>query len=81
MAQGKAPDWSDELEVTEEELQNAVRRGLRGNTAPGPDGIHKRVLALAWPVLADHFRQLFTSCLKLGAFPQVWRRVNLVLLP
>ncbi|XP_011859182.1 PREDICTED: uncharacterized protein LOC105556700 [Vollenhovia emeryi] len=41
------PDWDDSLDVQPDELRKAVKRGLRGNTAPGPDGLHKKVHLVA----------------------------------
>lgn len=77
---GVSPDWTDELEVSAEELQVAVKRGLKGNTTPGPDSIPKRVWALASGIIAEQLRQLLTNCLKLGIFPPEWKRARLVLL-
>lgn len=63
------------------EFRQAIERGSGGrNTAPGPDGLHKRVWTLASRVLVERIRQLFNSCLMRGIFPPVWRRANLVLL-
>lgn len=80
---GPAPqnqEWTDDLEVGIEELQKAIKRGFKGNTAPGPDGLHKKIWALASRILAEHIRQLFNSCLRRGVFPPTWRRAKLVLL-
>lgn len=77
---GKSADWSDELRVGEEELQQILWWSLKGNTAPSPDGLHKRVIALAFPVLAERLGQVLTDCLRVGAFPKQWRRANLILL-
>lgn len=38
------PEWEDELGVSSGELQNAMKRGLKSNTALDPDGILKKVL-------------------------------------
>lgn len=80
VTESRSQDWSGVLKVTEE-LLRAVRRDLRGNAASGPDGFHKKVFALAWPVLAEEVRKLFTSYLKLGLFPHIWRRISLVFFP
>lgn len=76
----ESTDWIDEFEVSKEEFEKVIKRGLSGNTAPGPDGISKKVLTLAMPVLGERFRQLYTNCLKLGIFPSVWKKARLVLL-
>ena len=62
-------NWSSELGVTAEKLRHAVRRLRKRNTAPGPDGVHGRVLALASSALGDRLRQLFDCCLRTGRFP------------
>nr|XP_012215488.1 PREDICTED: uncharacterized protein LOC105667932 [Linepithema humile] len=60
---------------------SAVRARLGGAAkVPGPDGIPGRTWALATRVLGDRLGRLFTACLKTGAFPSRWRRINLVLL-
>jgi len=69
---GPAPqdqEWMDDLEVGMGELLRAIKRGFKGNTAPGPDGLHKKTWALASRVLAEHIRRLFNCCLKRGVFP------------
>lgn len=72
--------WSEEHEIGMKELQWAVQRGLKGTTAPGPDGIPKKAWALAMQVLAERVQRLFNNCLKKGVFPSVWREAQLVLL-
>lgn len=37
------PEWEDKLGVSSDKLQHAIKRGLKGNTALGPDGIPKRI--------------------------------------
>ncbi|XP_063367024.1 uncharacterized protein LOC134655491 [Cydia amplana] len=66
--------------VTEAELDAAVRRLKAKNTAPGPDGIPGRVLALALRSLGERFRGLLDACLQSGRFPTIWKTGRLVLL-
>ncbi|XP_029660922.1 uncharacterized protein LOC115234221 [Formica exsecta] len=74
--------WSEDLEVTEEEMAGVIRRlRLRGNKAPGPDGIPGRVWVLALAQLSGRLRRLFNSCLREGVFPPAWVRARLVLIP
>ncbi|XP_049880311.1 uncharacterized protein LOC126376807 [Pectinophora gossypiella] len=73
-------DWSPQLEVSQDELDRAVKRLRAKNTAPGPDGIPGRAWVLALTVLRDRLRQLFTSCLRQGLFPSEWKDSSLVLL-
>lgn len=73
-------EWTDDMEIEMEELAKAIKRGLKGNTAPGPDGIQKRIWALASRELAQHIRRIFNNCLKKGIFLPIWRRAKLILL-
>jgi len=50
------------------------------NTAPGPDGVSSRVLALAISALGERLRGYFNELLSLGWFPQAWKEGLLVLL-
>ncbi|XP_017881850.1 uncharacterized protein LOC108625978, partial [Ceratina calcarata] len=72
-------NWSTGLEVTGEELERAVSRMKRG-TAPGPDGIPGRALALAVATLGDGLRQMFNTCLRHSTFPTSWKEARMVLL-
>ena len=73
--------WSEDLRVTKEELDRAIKRMRRKNSAPGPDGIHGRVWAIALRVLGDRLRRLFDRCLQTGRFPTQWKEAILVLIP
>ena len=73
--------WSEDLAVTREELVRAIKRMSRKSTAPGPDGLHGRVWAIAITVLGDRLRGLFNRCLQLGRFPKPWKEAGLVLIP
>nr|XP_034838764.1 uncharacterized protein LOC117994898 [Maniola hyperantus] len=72
--------WSEELNVSKEELKRVIRRLAAGNTAPGPDGIPGRAWVLALEALGHRLRQLFNSCLRSGIFPTGWKQARLVLL-
>lgn len=67
-------------EVSERELGGAVLRLRAKNTAPGPDGIPGRALALALKYLTPRFKGLLDACLQQGRFPQKWKTGKLVLL-
>lgn len=58
--------WSEEWEVTAEEMTGAVRRMSERNAAPGPDGLPRKVIALAYRVVGSRIRRLFTRCLQEG---------------
>jgi hypothetical protein len=60
---------------------DAARDRLRcKKTAPGPDGVPAKVLAIALRPLEERFRQLLNSCLETGRFPQRWKAGKLCLL-
>lgn len=67
-------------EITEEELSAAILRLRAKNTAPGPDGIPGRALALALKELAPRFKGFLVACLEQGCFPKSWKTGKLVLL-
>jgi len=73
-------EWSEELEVSMEELAGAVKRMRAKNTAPGPNGVPGKVWALALKHIGQETRNLFNRCLQEGVFPPAWRRAKLVLL-
>jgi hypothetical protein len=73
--------WTEDLRVSEEKLAGAIERMRRKNTAPGPDGIPGRVLAIALRVLGDRLRRLFDRCMQTGRFPTSWKEASLVLIP
>lgn len=66
--------------VTEAELGAAVLRLRRKNTAPGPDGIPGRAVAIAMTAMGAGVRELFSECLTQGRFPRIWKTGKLVLL-
>lgn len=72
--------WSDDWDITEMEMMMAVNKMKSKNTAPGPDGIPGKVVALAYRVVGSRMRRLLTRCLQEGVFPDVWKKANLVLL-
>jgi len=74
------PEWEDELGVTQRELKDAVRR-IKSRKAPGPDGVHGKVWALASKEIAEYMRHLLSRCLKDGCFPSEWKRAKFVLIP
>ncbi|XP_072936966.1 uncharacterized protein [Epargyreus clarus] len=79
-ASSDLPGWSDDLAVTDCELDGAIKRMARRNTAPGPDGIPGQAWVLALTVLGGRLQNLLTACFRYGRFPSVWRQARLVLL-
>lgn len=75
-----APAEEEGAEVTEGEVDRAVLRMRAKNTAPGPDGIPGRALALALEELGPRLRALFNLCIERGEYPVIWKTGKLVLL-
>lgn len=70
--------WSEDHNISEEELTLAIRKIKKA--APGPDGIHGKVLRLAYMTMGSTIRSMYDRCLREGRFPAIWKRANLVLL-
>nr|XP_053624658.1 uncharacterized protein LOC128683259 [Plodia interpunctella] len=62
------------MEVVLDRLQTRKR-------APGPDGVHGKVLALILVHLGEEFRGLLNRCLREGQFPKLWKEGRLCLIP
>jgi hypothetical protein len=84
---GRPPDqqelapWSvEKLGITWGELRGVCKRLRAKNTAPGPDGIPAKVMALAGEVLGEGLQALFNKCLETGRFPAIWKIGRVVLL-
>lgn len=73
-------ELSEEQVVSGVELSRAVWK-MRSRKAPGPDGIPGKIRVRAMDFLGARLGHLFTKCLRLGQFPQQWKRAKLVLLP
>lgn len=74
--------WVEEKHrVTAEELAREIKRLRAKKTAPGPDGIPARALALATVELRESVLKLFNKCLESGRFPNIWKEARLVHLP
>lgn len=72
--------WNEELNVTEEEACWAMRKVAQKKAAPGPDGIHRKILMMAYKVFGGKIRALYSRCLRERWFPNEWRKSNLILL-
>lgn len=76
------PDWCEGFAVSEDELSHALKRSFKNkNTAPGPDGIPKKILALVSGELRGSIKRLIDGCLRKGAFPDLWKKTSLILIP
>ncbi|CAF4894566.1 unnamed protein product [Pieris macdunnoughi] len=72
----------ESMRVTREELDAALAKVVAKNTAPGPDGLHGRVWALALKdeEMAWRFCGLLTRIMQKGEFPSAWKTGKLVLI-
>lgn len=55
-------EWTDDWEVTEEELWEATRKIASRDVTPGPDGIPGRIWEEVMGVMAAKLRRLYTRC-------------------
>lgn len=79
---GTAPAGDEEEvpPVTQGEF-GAVELRLRAKkTAPGPDGVPAKVVAIATTEMEGRFRDLFSACFASGRFPKPWKEGQLCLL-
>jgi len=75
--------WSAaEHSVTADELRREVKKLRAKNTAPGPDGVSPKALALALASgLEGTALAVYNKCLETGRFPDIWKVAKMVLLP
>lgn len=71
--------WDSSLDVTEDEVIHHAKR-IGNRKAPGPDGIPGKIAKLAYNILSKHMAEIFTECLRIGYFPEVWKEATLILL-
>ena len=76
-----SPDSDQPPLVTMEELGAVVKRMEARNTAPGPDGIPGKAIALALTVWHEELVEILNSCLREGKMPACWKKARLVLIP
>ena len=51
------------------------------NTAPGIDGIGRKIVRNVWKVAASEMTLVYQKCVEEGVFPDVWKEGRLVVLP
>lgn len=51
------------------------------STSPGADGITVSLLKECWPCIEKYIHALFNVCLRLGYFPEQWRRAEVAMIP
>ncbi|KAL5606775.1 uncharacterized protein BROUX77_003968 [Berkeleyomyces rouxiae] len=65
--------------ITRDEVEAALWRPR--NTAPGPDGLSKNVLKLAWPSLKRQVTHLFNASFFWGHHPASFKEAKVIALP
>ena len=68
-------------QITPAEMNAVIKKMAAKNTAPGPDGIPGKALALALSVLGEGLREILDRCLREGVIPGCWKRSKLILIP
>lgn len=66
--------------VTDGEMKDIIDRLAARRTAPGPDGMHGRVLKITLEYLSGNVRTLFDQIMSEGKVPKIWKQGRLVLL-
>ncbi|CAH4027010.1 unnamed protein product [Pieris brassicae] len=66
-------------EVSDIEMEAILTRLKARKKAPGPDGVHARVLAVVLPHMEVSVRELYTACLRSARFPVAWKTGRLCL--
>ena len=67
----------NEFLIPDEKILN-ITRSLNPNKARGWDEISVRMIKLSDAALVTPLRIIFTSCLRSGLFPEVWKSANVV---
>ncbi|CEJ82398.1 hypothetical protein VHEMI02464 [[Torrubiella] hemipterigena] len=65
--------------LSKREVEDSLLR--TGNTTPGADGITTKMLRAVWPSLGDAITLLYSSCLRLGYHPEIFRIAEVVMIP
>lgn len=73
--------WKEEWNITEAEVYKAIKGRICTTTAPGPNGLTNKIWKMVPDCLIHILAQIFTTCMKKGEFPNMWKRAVLVLIP
>ncbi|CAI6362877.1 unnamed protein product [Macrosiphum euphorbiae] len=65
---------------TTEEVNKAVERIKRKNTAPGMDNINGKIISVVHQVCPSMLLGMFNQCIKEGVIPSGWKRARVILL-
>ncbi|EEB16088.1 endonuclease/reverse transcriptase, putative [Pediculus humanus corporis] len=70
----------DRDRVTEGEIRILLDAASKKRSAPGPNGVHYRILGRSVEVMCSRLSSLYTACFEEASFPKQWKLANLVLL-
>ncbi|XP_018364243.1 PREDICTED: uncharacterized protein LOC108761948 [Trachymyrmex cornetzi] len=73
-------DWNEIWNISNQEIQEVIKRMGTKNKAPGPDGLWKGVIRKSTDVMETRWRDCFQKSLETGKFPKIWKTAKLVLL-
>lgn len=65
---------------SKEEINVAIERVKSKKTAPGPDGITNKIIAVIHSIEPCLLRDVFNKCIRSETFPNVWKKSKVVLL-
>lgn len=65
---------------SQNEVDLAINRVKRRNSAPGPDGITTRILSAIHKIDPVLLPKAFNICLISGVFPTLWKKARIVLI-
>ena len=66
-----------EISITREEVRSKLLN-LNTSGAPGPDGLHPRILKELAPLIASPLAHVFRKCLHSSAVPREWRLATII---
>jgi len=65
--------------ITKLEIERALK-AMKGNTAPGEDGLPTLVWKNTWKYISTTVFKIFTASINLGHYPQRWKTAMIVVL-
>jgi hypothetical protein len=77
-AQAREPiNIAEDREFTTEEISDIIG-GMDNRKAPGEDSITRDIYKSAYQILPKFILAMYNGCLRVGVFPQRWKRANII---
>lgn len=73
--------WKEEDSITVQEIHRIVRKTKAKNKAPGIDGLKALYIKRVPDSMIKKMTQIYNLYLIEGIFPEVWKKVALILIP